>query len=73
MLGTGCTSCKKLQENVAEAVSKLGLSADVKKVEDLAEIMGYGVMTTPGLVVDGEVRVSGRVPSVSEIVDILKR
>lgn len=72
VLGSGCANCKKLEENVREAVAKLGIAADVQKVEDIATIMGYGVMSTPGLVVDGEVKSSGRLPSVNEIIDILK-
>lgn len=72
VLGSGCANCKKLEENVREAVAKLGIEADVQKVEDIAAIMGYGVMSTPGLVVDGEVKSSGRLPSVNEIMDILK-
>lgn len=72
VLGPGCANCKKLHANVAEAVAGLNVDADVGKVEDIAEIMGYGVLSTPGLVVDGEVKVAGRVPSVSEIMNILK-
>jgi small redox-active disulfide protein 2 len=72
VLGPGCANCKKLVQNVNQAVSELGIDADVKKVEDIAEIMSYGVMSTPGLVVDGVVKSSGRALNVSEIKEILK-
>jgi small redox-active disulfide protein 2 len=72
VLGPGCANCKKLVQNVKEAVNELGIEADVQKVEDIAEIMSYGVMSTPGLVVDGVVKSSGRALSVSEIKEILK-
>jgi small redox-active disulfide protein 2 len=72
VLGPGCANCKKLAQSVKDAVDELGVEADVQKVEDIAEIMRYGVMSTPGLVVDGVVKSSGRVLSVSEIKDILK-
>ncbi|NCO66780.1 MAG: hypothetical protein COW32_07795 [Candidatus Aquicultor secundus] len=72
ILGPGCANCKKLEANVFEAAAQLDLDADIQKVEDIQEIMSYGILSTPGLVVNGEVKVSGRVPSVSEIVNILK-
>ncbi|MGD9676968.1 MAG: thioredoxin family protein [Vulcanibacillus sp.] len=67
VLGTGCANCKKLEANVREAVSELGIEASVEKVEDLKDIMSYGVMKTPAIVVDGQVKVMGRVPTVEEI------
>ncbi len=67
ILGTGCPKCKKLFETVQKAVAESGLEADVAKVEDINEIMNYGVMMTPALVVDGEVKVTGRVPRPDEI------
>ncbi len=72
VLGPGCANCKKLEANVFEAAAQLDLDADIQKVEDIQEIMSYGILSTPGLVVNGEVKVSGRVPGVSEIVNILK-
>ncbi|MDI6815732.1 MAG: thioredoxin family protein [Actinomycetota bacterium] len=72
VLGPGCANCKKLEANVSEAAAQLELDADIQKVEDIQEIMSYGVLSTPGLVVDGVVKISGRVPSVAEIIAILK-
>ena len=71
VLGSGCTNCQVLEERAREAVAQAGLEAEVVKVTEMADIMGYGIMSTPGLVVDDEVKVSGRVPSVDEIVEIL--
>ena len=72
ILGTGCTKCKALEANVKEALKELGGFHQVVKVEDLIEIMNYGVMSTPGLVVDGEVKSTGKLLSVDEILKILK-
>lgn len=71
VLGTGCAKCKSLEKATIEAVSQSGIDATVTKVEDFIEIMKLGVMTTPALVVDGNVLVKGRVPSVGEISQIL--
>jgi small redox-active disulfide protein 2 len=71
ILGTGCPKCKKLFENVQEAVKNLGTSADVVKVEDIQQIMNAGVMLTPALAVDGEVKSAGKVLSVDEIKKII--
>jgi small redox-active disulfide protein 2 len=67
VLGTGCANCKKLEENTRKAVSELGIDATIEKVSDFKEIMAYGVMKTPALVVDGKVKIMGRVPSAEEI------
>ena len=67
VLGTGCTKCKALEKAAKDAVEKTGLNATVTKVEDIVEIMQFGVMTTPALVVDGKIVVKGRIPSVDEI------
>ncbi len=72
VLGTGCTKCKRLYDNVIDAVKTSGIQAEVIKVEELGEIVGRGVLMTPSLFVDGEERVAGRVPTVNEIVEILK-
>jgi small redox-active disulfide protein 2 len=72
VLGPGCANCKRLARNVKEAVSELGIETEIQKVEDIAAIMSYGVLSTPGLVVNGELKSSGRALSVSEIKDILK-
>lgn len=67
VLGPGCPKCRALEEEVRKAVAELGLPARVEKVADVGEIINYGVMLTPALVVDGRVVVSGRVPSREEI------
>ncbi|MFQ3586303.1 MAG: thioredoxin family protein [Fimbriimonadaceae bacterium] len=72
ILGTGCANCKNLQRNAEAAVRDIGLDAQIEKVEDLREIMKMGVMSTPGLAVDGTVVSTGRVPSVDEIKAMLK-
>ncbi|MTI71883.1 MAG: thioredoxin family protein [Firmicutes bacterium] len=72
VLGSGCSNCKKLEKNTKEAVKELGLDAKVEKVEDIKDIMGFGVMKTPALVVDEEVVLKGRVAKTDEIVKILK-
>jgi small redox-active disulfide protein 2 len=72
ILGTGCAKCDKLEENAKQAVTELGIDATIEKVESLMEIMKYGVMTTPALVVDEKVKVVGKVPSCEEIKKFLK-
>ncbi len=72
VLGSGCAKCKRMYDNVAEAVKKSGIEADVVKVEELNEIVTRGVLMTPALFVDGEERVAGRVPTVNELIEILK-
>jgi small redox-active disulfide protein 2 len=72
ILGTGCTKCKRLYDNVNEAVKKTGVQAEVVKVEELNEIVSRGVLMTPSLFVDGEEVVAGRVATVNEIIEILK-
>jgi len=72
ILGTGCAKCHKLEELVREIVTKEGINADISKVEDFKKIMNYGVMTTPALVIDGEVKVAGKIPSADQIKSWLK-
>jgi small redox-active disulfide protein 2 len=67
VLGTGCKKCKKLEANTKEALSELGIEASVEKIENMEEIMAYGVMQTPALVVDEQVKIVGKVPSVKDI------
>ena len=67
VLGTGCPKCSKLAEQVQAAVEELGVEAKVEKVTDIMQITALGVMATPALVVDGEVKVMGKVPSADEI------
>jgi len=73
VLGTGCANCKKLEDLAAKAVADLGMDAEIVKVTDIGEIMAYGVMSTPALVVDEQLRLAGRVPSYDEVVTILQR
>ncbi len=67
ILGTGCAKCHKLDELVRATVLEAGVSAEITKVEDIKKIMTYGVMTTPALVIDGQVKVAGKIPSIEEI------
>lgn len=67
ILGTGCANCKKMEENAKQAVKELGIEATVEKVEDFKQILAYGVMKTPALVVDEKVKIMGRVATVDEI------
>ena len=72
VLGTGCTKCKRMYDNVTEAVKKSGVQAEVVKIEALEEIVSRGVMMTPSLFLDGEEVIAGRVPTVNEIMEIIK-
>jgi small redox-active disulfide protein 2 len=72
ILGTGCPKCRKLAENAAAAAKELELEFEVEKVTDINEMMKFGVMMTPALVVDGEVKVVGKVPSPNEIKQMLE-
>jgi small redox-active disulfide protein 2 len=67
VLGTGCPKCKKLAENTERAAKELGIEYAIEKVTKISEIMKFAVMTTPALVVDGQVKIAGRVPDVDEI------
>ncbi|MEM2948700.1 MAG: thioredoxin family protein [Candidatus Anstonellales archaeon] len=71
ILGTGCPSCKKLEANVRAAVEKTGKKAEVVKITDIKEILSYGVMGTPALVINGKIVAQARIPSVDEIVKML--
>jgi small redox-active disulfide protein 2 len=71
ILGTGCPKCKRLFENAQEAVRSIGTAADVVKVEDIQQIMNAGVMLTPAIAIDGEIKSSGKVLSVEEIKKII--
>ncbi|HLD23117.1 MAG TPA: thioredoxin family protein [Sulfuricurvum sp.] len=72
ILGTGCTKCKALEEATKQAVAQSGKFAQIEKVEDIIKIMEYGVMNTPGLVIDGKVVSTGNLLSVNEIVALIK-
>lgn len=71
LLGPGCSNCQTLEHRTRQAVAELGLTATIVKVTDYAEIAAYGILRTPGLVIDGEVVVSGRVPTLGEIKELL--
>lgn len=71
ILGTGCTKCKALEEVAKQAVAKVGGFHSVEKVEDIQKIMDYGVINTPGLVIDGEVKSTGKLLSVDEVVKLM--
>ncbi len=71
VLGTGCPKCKKLAQNAEAAARELRIEYELEKVTDISEIMKFGVMWTPALAVDGEVKVAGKVPSVEEIKSVL--
>ena len=71
VLGSGCANCQKLEANARDAVAMAGVEADVLKVTDYAEIASRGVMNTPGLIIDGEVKSAGRIPSAGDIAEWL--
>jgi len=71
ILGTGCPKCKKLAEAAESAAKEMGINYEISKVTDISEIMGFGVMMTPALVVDGDVKCVGKVPSLNEIKQML--
>ena len=71
VLGPGCANCKNLERVTREAIADLGLDATIEKVEDYPTIVGYGVMSTPALVVDEQVVVSGRVPTAAQVRELL--
>ena len=71
VLGTGCKKCQELLERSKKAVAELGLDCSIEKIDDIQKIVDYGVMMTPALVIDGEVRVTGSVPSIDDIKKML--
>lgn len=71
VLGPGCAKCKVLFDHADQAAKELGLEYEIEKVTDISTIMGYGVMTTPALVVNGEIRLAGRVPSAEQLKAVL--
>lgn len=73
ILGTGCPKCQKLEENARQAATELRLDFHIEKVKDLQQIMSFGVMITPALVVDGVLKVAGRVPGVEDIKKVLAK
>ena len=73
ILGTGCAKCKTLEKLTREVVANNGIPATITKVDDIMEIMKYHIMTTPALVVNENVEIKGRVPSASEILQVLQK
>lgn len=71
VLGTGCMKCKRQMKNVEKAVAESGIPADIQKIKDIEEIINRGVMLTPAVAVNGEIKVSGRVADVAELKKIL--
>lgn len=71
VLGTGCANCKTLEKVTRQAIDELNLNASIEKVEDIQKIMEYGILRTPGLVIDGNIVLSGQVPKVSKLKEIL--
>lgn len=72
VLGPGCPKCKTTFSNVEEAVKQLGIEVELEKVEDIMEMMKYNVLTTPVLMVDGEIKIKGRVATIGEIKELIK-
>jgi small redox-active disulfide protein 2 len=72
ILGTGCPKCKKLAENAEEAIKKANVECEIIKVTDINEIMEFGVMITPALAIDGDVKKAGKVLEVEDIIKLLQ-
>lgn len=72
VLGPGCPKCKTTFSNVEEAVKQLGIEVELEKIEDIMEMMKYNVLTTPVLMVDGEIKIKGRVATIGEIKELIK-
>ena len=72
ILGTGCPKCLKLAELAEQVAIQLGIEYELEKVTDINDIISYGVMLTPALVVDGTVKIAGSVPSIDKIIDYIK-
>jgi small redox-active disulfide protein 2 len=72
VLGTGCPKCKQLEKDVYNALAELDIAADVSKVEDIKKIMSYKIISTPALVIDGQVKIAGRMPRKEELHSFLQ-
>lgn len=72
ILGTGCPNCLRLERSVVQALKELGVSAQVEKVTDIPSILAYGIVGTPGLVINEKVRASGRVPGTGELTKMIR-
>ncbi|WAC07229.1 MAG: thioredoxin family protein [Thermodesulfobacteriota bacterium] len=73
ILGVGCAKCKKLVQHAEQAAKELGIDYELEKVTDITQIMNFGIAMTPGLVVDGKVKTSGKLPSVEEVKKLLSQ
>lgn len=73
ILGTGCSNCKRLEANTKQALGELKMKADIEKITEIKDIMSYGVLGMPALVIDEKVEVYGRIPNVEEIKTILSK
>lgn len=73
ILGTGCPKCRQTAEAVRQAVEQAGVDATIRKIEDIREIVKYRVLMTPAVAVDGQVKISGKVPSVEEVLALLAK
>lgn len=73
VLGTGCVKCKKLEQLTKAALEEMDIEAKIEKVEDIYKIMQFGVMRTPGLVIDGKVVLTGRLPKSNELKELLRK
>ncbi len=72
VIGSGCRNCKKLLQTTEDAVKELGIDAEILYVTDMDEIVATGILKTPGLMIDGEMKASGRVPKAKEVVQMIK-
>ena len=72
ILGAGCPKCQRLTETAETAARELGIGYEIEKVKEIEKIMGFGVMATPALVIDGEVKAAGKVPSVEQVKEMLR-
>jgi len=73
VLGPGCAKCKTLEKVTREVITEMGITANIRKEEDIVKIMNYGIMNTPGLVLNGKVILSGRVPSAGELKEMISK
>lgn len=73
ILGSGCSNCTKLEKVTKEGIAQLGIEAQVEKIEDMQKIMSYGVMSTPALVINGVVKLVGKVPNKARMIEILEK
>ncbi len=73
VLGSGCINCITLEKRTSEAIKKLGIKAEIEKVTDFRQIASYGILRTPGIVIDEKIVIQGRVPTVEQIQEIIKQ